>query len=246
MPQLHRLEHRESAPHIPPQISNPNACSPELRSLPRTKMSGRTPKYLPLPHPTSATRAPGARLSIKARTRGQMANLWWKLVWWVSRALCTAQLWHQLGTGSLVSDSVTLSAQNRHAPNNSSTSILPHPRLALRRPGRTKVGCNRVVHSVDVLVLEGDRGLVPGRGPCVACGPHPRGGNKTVLVIAVGGKGAPARLAGWPDLGDGVAGMECVGMWATLVLKSLKSFTFAFFNLRGTPHLSKCQGHAAC
>lgn len=131
-----------------------------------------------------------------------------------------------IGTGSLVSDPVHLSAQNLHAPNNSSTSMLPHPRLALCRPGRTKVRCNRVVHCVDVLVFEGDRGL--GRGTCVACGPHARRWDEAVLVVAVGGKGAPARLAGRPDLVAGVVGMGCVGMWATLVKKSLKSFTLAF------------------
>lgn len=49
--------------------------APGLRSLPMTAMSSRNPKYLPLPHPTSATNAPLGRLSMNSRTLGQMANL---------------------------------------------------------------------------------------------------------------------------------------------------------------------------
>ena len=43
-------------------------ASPGLRSLPSTAMSERTPKYLPLPQPTSATTAPGSSDWMKART----------------------------------------------------------------------------------------------------------------------------------------------------------------------------------
>ena len=39
-----------------------------LRSDPRTAKSGRTPKYLPLPQPTSATRADLGRLSMNSLT----------------------------------------------------------------------------------------------------------------------------------------------------------------------------------
>ena len=41
---------------------------PVLRSLPSTAISCRTVKYLPLPHPTSATKAPSARPSMNCRT----------------------------------------------------------------------------------------------------------------------------------------------------------------------------------
>ena len=41
---------------------------PVLRSLPNTAMSCRTMKYLPLPHPTSATSDPAASPSMNCRT----------------------------------------------------------------------------------------------------------------------------------------------------------------------------------
>lgn len=56
----------------PPSQGQP---SPALLSQPSTARSMRTPKYLPLPQPTSATTLPEARLSRKARTLGHTANL---------------------------------------------------------------------------------------------------------------------------------------------------------------------------
>lgn len=67
-------------PHMPPRKTPPRPpClhtsrhfthPPVLLSDPSTARSCLTPRYLPLPHPTSATTAPGARLSKKARTWG--------------------------------------------------------------------------------------------------------------------------------------------------------------------------------
>ena len=53
------------------------AARPALRSLPRTAMSLRTLKYLPLPQPTSATVAPDGSVWMNLRTSGQIANLQW-------------------------------------------------------------------------------------------------------------------------------------------------------------------------
>ena len=50
-------------------------ASPVLRSDARMATSERTPKYLPLPQPTSAMMSPQAKVSRKARTLGHTANL---------------------------------------------------------------------------------------------------------------------------------------------------------------------------
>ena len=68
--------HRPGA--IPAALrARPQVCSggsqrtcarPGLRSLPRMATSWRTPKYLPLPHPTSAMSAPGGSPCRNCRT----------------------------------------------------------------------------------------------------------------------------------------------------------------------------------
>lgn len=82
-------------------------------------------------------------------------------------------------------------------PRIASQSPVPstHPRVS--PPGRAEVGRNRIVHAVDVIVLQ--------RAPAVPLAPctldrHPGWGNAGALAIALIGEQTPAGIGAPPDL----------------------------------------------
>ena len=68
---VHEMEQQgvpEAAPVPAARRVAATSARPLLRSLPSTAMSCLTRKYFPLPHPTSATKDPGASLSMNCLT----------------------------------------------------------------------------------------------------------------------------------------------------------------------------------